>query len=83
MESRDDAGEDGGRKANPAAGDSLSDGGGCYAEASPLSQRFQVGGIRGGSMINGWATALSSKGIDGFCGSRGDAHQWGAVELLW
>ena len=22
-------------------------------------------------MINGWATALSSKGIDGFCGSKG------------
>ena len=43
----------------------------CYAEASPLSKRFQVGGIRGGSMINGWATALSSKGIDGFCGSKG------------
>ena len=22
-------------------------------------------------MISGWATALSSKGIDGFCGSKG------------
>ena len=45
MESRDDAGEDGGRKANPAAGDSLSDGGGS-GSASAISRAAKASSSR-------------------------------------
>ena len=55
----------------------------CYAEAAPLSQRFQVGGIRGESMISGLGNGPKLQGDRWVLWFKGDAHQWGAVELLW